>query len=94
MNMENQLTFSSGCPRSGRLSASIMNIVKRPLASLRKYYAAVLGRDISTQQTRWLLEAQVAFALTAFPVESPLMVRIACCVWFVLSVLKCRKALR
>ena len=94
MNMETQLTLHTGRQTANGLSARFMNSLKQPVEALRKYYAAVLGRDISTRQTGLLVEAQVAFALTALPAESPLLLRAACCAWFALAVMRCRRALR
>ncbi|MBQ7472470.1 MAG: ATP-binding protein [Prevotella sp.] len=69
------------------------NTVKKPVELLSQYYTQVLDRPVNLRQTWLLLNAQTAFLFAAFPVEGPLLFRIACCGWLLHAVLLCRKAL-
>ena len=69
------------------------NIVRKPVELLSQYYTRVLDRQVDLRQTWLLLNAQVAFLFAAFPVEGPLLLRVACCGWFLHAVLLCRKTL-
>ena len=64
---------------------SIANTAMKPVNWLSTYYSSVLGQKISTKQTLLLLNAQVAFVMTAFPAEAHFVVRIICLSWFIKS---------
>lgn len=66
---------------------------KAPFNALRRYYGAVLGKEISARQTWLLLKVQAAFVLAGFPMESPVLLRLACVAWFVQTLLACRRSL-
>lgn len=61
-----------------------------PVEQLRGYYGRVLERELNMRQTWLLIQAQLAFACAVLPVESPLLLRAACCGWFLYAVLRCR----
>lgn len=67
--------------------------VKAPVEMLRSYYSQTLERELNMRQTWLLLNAQAAFLCAVFPVESPILLRAACCVWFLHAVLKCKREL-
>lgn len=64
-----------------------------PLAWLRQYYEQVTERKLSFQETGWLLNAQLAFVMTVFPIEAPIATRLLCCLWLLHAVLKCKQFL-
>ena len=68
-----------------------MATAKKAADRLCKYYSDVLERDLNLRQTWLLVNAQLAFACAVLPAESPLLLRAACCGWFLHAVLKCRE---
>ena len=68
-----------------------LNGVKMPIEWLRKYYSAVCEKELTFSQTLLLINAQMAFIAAAFPASMPVVGRIACCVWLVFSLKKCKK---
>ena len=76
---------------------TIANLIVARLTSyvevLRKYYSNVLERDIDMRQTWLLVNAQLAFVFAAFPVSGPILLRAACCLWFLHAVLLCKRNL-
>lgn len=91
--MENNMTLSPRYMRLAQWMEQTKSATLLPLALLRSYYAHVLERPISLRQTLQLLHAQVAFVFAVFPVEGPLALRLACCLWFAWAVMGCRRAL-
>ncbi|MBO4827779.1 MAG: hypothetical protein J5506_11215 [Prevotella sp.] len=67
--------------------------MKKTINPIRKYYSSVLERPLDTRQTLLLIHSQVAFALAAFPVECPLLLRAAFALWFGWSVRVCKQNL-
>ena len=57
---------------------------------LSTYYSRVLEQRVSRRQTWMLLNAQLAFFFTVFPVACPFLLRLVCLVWLVASLLQCR----
>lgn len=68
-----------------------LNVVHIPVEWLRKYYSAVCEKELTFSQTLLLLNAQAAFIATAMPLDMHLLIRIACCAWLVISLLKCEE---
>lgn len=77
---------------SGNLQQLSM-LVRKPMVMLRAYYSHILERNLNMRQTWSLLNAQAAFFFAAFPADGPLMLRAACCLWFLHAVMKCRREL-
>ena len=63
------------------------------IGKLSLYYSTVLERQIDNRQTWHLLHAQLAFLMVSFPVECPLLLRMAFAAWFVISVKMCKQVL-
>jgi len=89
--MENNITIS----RRFFVLSTIVNIVLSkvsvPVEALRKYYSSVLEREIDMRQTWLLINAQAAFVFAALPADGPLVLRMACCAWFIHAVLLCKR---
>jgi len=66
---------------------------RKPLQRLASYYGQVLERRLSIKQTLCLLNAQLAFVMTVFPVDCAVLLRLACGAWLVSALLKCRNEL-
>lgn len=62
--------------------------------TLRGYYSAVLGRDITPRQACALTEAQVAFTVCILPADMPIVARVAFGAWLMVALRKCKKTLR
>lgn len=71
----------------------VMETAKKPAKRLCRYYSSVLERQLNLRQTWLLVNAQLAFTFAVLPVESPMLLRAACCGWFLHAVLKCKEAL-
>jgi len=75
-----------------RLVAALVSVVTVPADALACYYSRVLGRDLNRRQTWLLVNAQLAFFVSAFS-STGLMMRLVLCAWLLQSVLSCRRAL-
>ena len=73
--------------------ANIVRQLQQPAEWLRAYYSRVLQRDITMRQTALLVNAQAAFAVAFFPVDAPLMARVAGLLWVGSALMKCRREL-
>jgi hypothetical protein len=67
-------------------------LVAQPLLLLSDYYSKVAGCRINIRQTGVLLNTQLAFFLTVFS-DCGLLLRIACMLWLVVSLLRCKSLL-
>lgn len=67
-----------------------MQHVETPLHMMRKYYSYVLGCEVGNVEANIITEAKLAFCAYVMPADMPLMIRIAACTWFVLTVRKHR----
>ena len=100
--MEKNMTWESNTPNRAnwqseidvlkQTSVKVTSLLLAPIEWLRKYYAGIFEKEITMRQTLLLINAQVAFFAAAFPVDSPLWVRLACCVWL-LNALRCLKGM-
>ncbi|MBR1688813.1 MAG: hypothetical protein IJ710_09875 [Prevotella sp.] len=75
------------------LAENAAYLIRLPLVRLSNYYSQLLERRINIRQTLALVNAQVAFFLAVFPMESPIFIRFACLAWLVSALLKCKKEL-
>ncbi|MBQ9644896.1 MAG: ATP-binding protein [Prevotella sp.] len=91
--MNNNMILSANEMRKNGADNQLTACFGRPLALLTRYYSEVLERQLTTQQTLHLLNAQLAFLMTVFPATS-MVLRVLCLTWFVSAVLKCRLSLR
>lgn len=66
--------------------------VVKPLLLLSKYYTKLLDEKVSVHQTLLLINAQLAFFFTVFPVDCPLLARLICLVWLISALLKCKNS--
>lgn len=90
--MEKNILLSESMP-SARISYQhVIGKLLTPIELLQRYYAKVMEREVSLRQTLLLLNAQLAFALTVFPVEAPFAARVVCCLWLLNALWKCRQA--
>ena len=92
--MQNNITFSSQLVKIVMVWNAVASRIICSAEPLRKYYEDVLECRVDLRQTWALIHAQVAFVCAAFPVGGPMMLRMACCMWFVYAVDKCRKTLQ
>ena len=82
--MENNITLSNRIIALNAIIGTLLGKLSVPVEMLRKYYSTVLERDIDMRQT---------FVFAAFPVDGPMVLRMACCVWFIHAVLLCKRHL-
>ncbi|MGN0068327.1 MAG: ATP-binding protein [Prevotella sp.] len=90
-NMEKNITACTQNKSTSELLTALTNTFKSPVEWLRQYYCSVLNRPFTMRQTLLLVNAQAAFFFTVFPVAGPWLLRLACAVWMVHALLKCRK---
>lgn len=99
--MEKQIILTDNSGMTARMSG-IVNMAAEaaqrldalagaPLRWLGGYYSMVLERPVSLRQTRLLNTVQLTFFATVLPADYPLLLRCAACVWFIASLLRCRK---
>lgn len=92
--MEKHITLQPQRPSLGvQRIANAAKTLAAPVEWLRKYYSAVLQRDISMWQTMHLLHAQTAFAAAAFACGCSLLTHFLLALWAVAAIMKCRNAL-
>lgn len=94
--MEKNITISVSQSTAMTIMEIVMNlisIISRPIALLSLYYSHCLDREISIKQTWILLNAQAAFAMAAFPVSCPWMMRLTCIAWLLHALYLCKKNL-
>lgn len=99
--MEKEMIFAARNQSASSMQRSVNNVLmavdkalngaKVPVEWLRKYYSAVCEKELTFSQTLLLINAQMAFIAAAFPASMPVVGRIACCVWLVFSLKKCKK---
>ncbi len=64
-----------------------------PLEIMSRYYSIVLNKDINLEQTKAITIAAIAFLITILPADFNLALRFMACLWFINSLIKCRKVL-
>lgn len=74
-----------------RLFVNLAQMVRKPIVMLAGYYSKVLDTEINLRQTLLLLNAQLAFFFTVFPICS-LFLRALCLLWLCDALMKCRRA--
>lgn len=63
-----------------------------PMEWLRKYYSAVLEREVSSKQASYITQAQLALILAILPIIPSLLVQVLNFTWFGFALYKCKKA--
>lgn len=92
--MENNISIQSQTRFGLAQSLQVLaRAVKAPMEWLRAYYSSVCGKSLTMSQTLLLVNTQMAFVVSAFPVGMPLAARLAGCVWLVASLRKCRESI-
>ena len=74
-----------------RFFTDVATWFQTPKEWLRKYYSAVLEREVSSKQASYITQAQLAFILTVFPIVSSMLLQGICLSWFAFSLYKCKK---
>ena len=70
----------------------MVSYLSAPVEWLRKYYSGIFEKEITMRRTLQLINAQLAFICAAFPVESPIWLRLVCCAWLI-HALRCAKGI-
>lgn len=94
--MEKQIILMANTGASRRLAEfrkSVANMLNAPLRLLGRYYSHVLGHDVDMRRTKILTEVQAAFFLFIMPADYPLLLRAVACLWFVVTLRRCKKML-
>ena len=92
--MEKNITLTDSRRSSAAvLAANMVKLVRRPAEWLCAYYSRVLEREVSMRQTWLLVNAQLAFAASFFPVEAPVLFRVVALALLASALLKCRREL-
>lgn len=76
-----------------RLTEAYKTLFRRaayPMHLLRRYYSYVLEREVTMREARLLTEVQAAAFLFIFPVECPVIVRMAALLWAFVALKKCK----
>ncbi len=91
--MNNEMIISNREQRIDLVLNQLALSARRPLRLLTDYYSKVLERRLSIRQTVCLLNAQLAFVMTVFPVDCEGWMRLGCGAWLLSALMKCRKQL-
>ena len=89
--MEKQMTLEANAFTAKGFTAQMKRISYRlaaPQRMLRRYYAYVLGEEVSKERARAMTEAQAAFFAVTLPADYPLVLRALACAWFVVAIRK------
>ena len=89
-NAQTRTTWQSEMSELKKTGMKLIKQLSAPIEWLRKYYSGIFEREITMRHTLLLINAQMAFFAAAFPVDSPIWMRLACCVWL-LHALRCVK---
>lgn len=95
--MEKQITLEQAGTACGNINSMIKkatSMLNAPLRLLGRYYSYVIERNLDMRQTKAITEAQMAFFATILPVEMPILLHLAACTWFIMSLKKCRSLLK
>lgn len=88
-------------PMTGKISGNITianlyesakSMVRMPLACMASYYSSLIDKKLNLRQTAHILNAQVAFTCTVFPVDCPMTLRVAAMAWLVAALRGCKKS--
>lgn len=91
--MEKQMTLTANVGAAKRCHDIVKKVcgwLAMPQEWLRKYYSLVLQEEIGRARAKAMTNAQLAFFATTLPVDYPVIIRIAACVWFVMALRKLR----
>lgn len=55
-------------------------------------FSAVMEEEVTAQQASAILQMIISLVLVIFPVEMPIIIRIVCMVWMLVSFVKCKNA--
>lgn len=91
--MNNNLIITNREQKLNKLYNMMSAAVEQSLLPVTSYYNKVLERELDNRQTISLLNAQLAFIMTVFPVDSPIVLRLLCAAWLVKALLWCKKIL-
>ena len=91
--MNNEMFLNVREEKMNTVMNQVSDDVRRPLMMLTQYYSKVLDRKLNLRQTLSLLNAQLAFFVTAFAGCS-LMVRAFLFAWLVSALLKCKEVMK
>ncbi len=93
MIMNNNVILANREQKTSKSYNLMMTAIERPLTRITLHYSEVLERKLDTRQTLCLLNAQIAFIMTVFPIDCSFLLRILCGCWLVNALLKCKKNL-
>ena len=74
------------------LYESAKSMICTPLAYVSSYYSSLIDKKLSLRQTAHILNAQMAFTFTVFPVDCPLTLRFAALAWLAAALRGCKKS--
>lgn len=91
--MNNEMIFTAREQRLDLVLNQVALAINRPLRRLTSYYSKTLERELNVRQTLLLINAQLAFVMTVFPVDCHFLLRVLCACWLVKALHDCRKCL-
>ena len=95
MNIKKEMTLTERNTSFTELSNFITDATawfQTPMEWLRKYYSAVLEREVSSKQASYITQAQLALILAILPIIPSLLVQVLNFAWFGFALYKCKKA--
>lgn|SRR5574344_15881 len=93
--MKKEATISANSIETKSVSEvlkSYKESARQPIVALSILYSKILEEKISVKQTLLLLNAQIAFVFTIFPMEFSLVLRALFIIWFATAVAQCKRS--
>lgn len=91
MNISLYKRITDAARRIAETGGTLSRRAAYPMHLLRRYYSYVLEREVTMRETRLLTEVQAAAFMFIFPVECPVVVRMAALIWAFVALKKCKK---
>lgn len=92
--MTNEMILTDREQKLNKFFNLMQAAMKRPVDNITLYYNKVLERELNNKQVLCLLNVQLAFIMTVFPIDCSFLLRIVCICWLLTALLKCREELR
>lgn len=73
-----------------RIKETVKSMLLSRVILLSELYSSLLEEKVNVKQTLLLLNAQIAFLFTVFPVGLSMIMRALFATWFVVAVVKCK----
>lgn len=77
-----------------KIEAMIAELVNMPAEWLRRYYSAIIGRELSRKQSWLITRTELAFLAVVVCAGQSVLLTAASLVWFATLLLKCKRNIK